>query len=178
MNPIPIEFQSLFRYEERWQVLICIDCGHGVISTSLIKHLRGIHQMKKKEYSPFTQAISSLPIIDKADDFPRPLNDSPPIDGIRIHQGYKCNHCDDMLTVNKPHMGTHIFNKHPGVRTSSDPGYQPTSLQAWIHQGKYWTVVDPNSSFQSSAPSDLANLDSSDGSTDVSIPLGGENCQN
>jgi hypothetical protein len=130
MNPIPIEFQSLFHYKERWQVLIYIDYEHDVTSTSLIKHLRGIHhQMKKKEYLPLTQAISSLPIIDKADGFPRLLNDSPPIDDIRIHQGYKCNHCDDMLTVNKTYMGTHISNKHPGVRTSSNPGYQSTSLQ-------------------------------------------------
>ena len=125
--------------------------------------------MKKKEYSPFTQAISSLPIIDKTDDFPHHLNDSPPIDGIRIQQGYKCNHCDDMLTVNKIYMSKHIFNKHPGVCTTSNSGYQLASLQAWIHQGKDWTVVDPNSSFQSTVPSYLVNLDS-DASTNSTIP--------
>src|SRR6266513_1212005 len=121
--------------------------------------------MKRKEYLPLTQAVSSLPIIDKTDDFPRPLNDSPPIDDIHIHQGYKCNHCIDVLTVNKTHMSKHVFNKHRDVHTSRNPGYQPTSLQTWIHQGKYWTIVDPNSSFQPSAPSDLTNSDDSSGSS-------------
>ena len=126
--------------------------------------------MKKKEYSLLTQAILLLPIIDKAYDFPRPLNDSPPIDRIRIHQGYKCNHCEDMLRVNEAYMHTHIFNKHRGIRTSSNPGYQQAFLQAWIHLGKYRTAVDPNSSFRSSVLCDPANLDSFDGSMDPSIP--------
>src|SRR5436190_5927295 len=55
INPIPIEFQSLFRYEERWQVLIYFNCGHSVTSKGLIKYLHGIHQIKEKEYSPLTQ---------------------------------------------------------------------------------------------------------------------------
>jgi hypothetical protein len=120
--------------------------------------------MKKKEFSPLTQAISSLPIIHKTNDFPHPLNDSPPIEGVCIHQGYKCNHCNDMLTVNEAHMRKHISNKHRSEHTLSNPGYRPASLQAWIHQGKYCTVVDPNSSFEPSAPCDPANLDPSDGS--------------
>ena len=134
MNPISIEFQSLFRYEERWQVLIYIKCEQNLISKNLIRHLRDIHQMKRKEYLSFTQAVSSLPIIDKIDDFPRSLNNSPPIENIRIHQDYKCNHCVDVFIVNKNHMNKHVFNKHRDVRTSRNPGYQPASLQTWIHQ--------------------------------------------
>ena len=75
--------------------------------------------MKAKQYLPLIQAVSSLSIIDKTDDFPGPANDSSPIGGVRIQKDYKCNHCDDMLTMNESYMSKHIFNKHPGVRSQA-----------------------------------------------------------
>lgn len=151
MNPIPIEFQSLFRYDERWQILICLTCKHAVTKKALKIHLREIHSLKMKEYSPLLLAVSSLPTIENSNDFPIPLHDSSPVDGLAISTGFKCNNCEEMSSVSKSHVSTHVFNKHPGVRTSTDPGYRQVSLQSWSRRGKYWTVIDPNSTFRLTA---------------------------
>ena len=166
---IPIEYQSLVRYEEQWQVLICLPpCGHAIASKSLIRHLRSRHQMKRRDYRSLTQIISSLPMIEKPEEFPRPLNNSSLIEGLPIHKGYKCNHCDNMLTQSEAVMKTHIFNEHRDARMSGNSGYQPTRLQTWGHSFKgYWTILDPNnnnflseSSSVADVPSDAINTSS------------------
>ena len=67
--------------------------------------------MKGGKYSSLTQVIFSLSIIDNIDNFPCLLNDSSPIDGIHIHQDYKCNHCDDMLIMSKIYMSNVVIQE-------------------------------------------------------------------
>ena len=167
MNPIPIKFQSLFHYKERWQVLICIHCGYDVSSKSLIKY---DPSNEKRNTRHSLKRYLHCPPLTRLTIFHVPEHSSP-IDGIRTQQGYKCNHCNDMLTVNKTYMGTYISNKHPDVRTSSKPGVPIDRLlfrREYIKEN-IGPLSIPISSFQSSTPSDLANLDSSNGSTAPSI---------
>ena len=156
-NPIPVEFQSLFRYKERWQILICLEHKSVITSNALVGHLHRGHHWKKNVYRSLVQALSALPYTETPDDFPTPLNDWSPIEGIPVQKGYKCNHCEDMLTINKDHVGKHVFNCHRDLRTSRDLGYRDVSLQSWTYKGKYWTVHDPDAGLFSMATGALFN---------------------
>ena len=86
-NIIPPEFQSWFRYDEQWQVLICLNplCRSAIPSERLVRHLRDVPIMKHKEYSLFLEAISTVSICKTFDEFSHPLNDSPPIEELIIY---------------------------------------------------------------------------------------------
>ena len=147
MDVIPTPFQSLIRYEVKYQVIICRPCGAAVASKSLQRHLYEAHQMKIKDYKPLSEAISILPACETIKQYPHPSNDSFPIDDLPILVGYQCQHCNDLLTQSESIAQNHVYNKHPDIRTSIQSGYRPVALQTWsVHCWKgYWTVIDPNS---------------------------------
>lgn len=148
-DTIPLEFQSLLWYDAKWQVLICRVCGLGLAADRLVRHLRSVHHMKYKEHRPIVRAISTLPAIDKADQFPCPLS---PIADLPIHRGFKCD-CCDKLTRGIKIIKTHVAKSHTIPRVSVLRAFHPVLLQTWLnsHRVKYWTVVDSNVSFSSIA---------------------------
>src|SRR6266496_5827977 len=89
---------NIIPYEEMWQVLICRDCHVAVPTKSLTRHLRDAHKLKAKDYKPLLDAISNLPACQTIEEYPRPLNDSLPIDDLLAYPGYQCAHCDDLLS--------------------------------------------------------------------------------
>jgi hypothetical protein len=161
MNPVPIEYRSLIGYNHEWHALICFKCeGHSAIGrSSLVRHLRGLHGLNSKDYKPLIQALdeSGVSFLQSLEDFPRPMNDSIPIDELSILKGLECNQCG-FLSTSASVMRKHIYNEkmkfqkeNPTVEQDSHPGVAPTSLQTWSTygwKGGYWTVIDPNASFE------------------------------
>lgn len=169
MNPIPIEYRSLLQYNEQWQALICVQCngGSAVGREGLNRHLRDIHGLKAKDYNPLLASLDSsrLSILQSLEQFPRPLDNSDPIEGLRISKGLKCLHCG-FSTPSSGVMDKHISKerkdmKEQGMASApTHPGVQTVSLQIWSVHGwnrGYWTVIDPNDSFDTSVSMELTN---------------------
>jgi hypothetical protein len=157
INPVPIEYRSLIRYDEQWHAIICLKCdGPAAVGRrQLTRHFYSIHGLNAKDYKPLIHALdaSGYPMLQTLDEFPCPINDSTPIDGLPILNGLKCNHCG-FLSTSAAVMKTHIYNEKQSIRkqdpiaatASIHPGAQPSSLQTWsAHgwKGGYWTVNDP-----------------------------------
>src|SRR5262245_11873314 len=160
-NPVPSEYHSLIRYNRQWQAIICFQCkGHAAVGRkNLIQHLRETHHLTVKDYKPLIQALdaSGVPILQSLDEFPRPINDSVPVEELSILKGLKCNHCG-FLSTSMQVMRAHTYNEKQKVQEVSQdtvpylhPGTQSVALQTWSSygwKGGYWTVIDPNSSFE------------------------------
>ena len=157
IDPVPIEYRSLVRYNQEWQAIICLKCdGHAAVGGGkLTRHLHVTHSLSAKDYKPLIKALneSGVPILQSLNQFPRPMNDSHPIEGLHIIKGLKCNQCG-FLTMSPQVMRQHVYNEKIKLQEESPslthPGVQPASLQTWSSRGwkgGYWTVIDPNSSF-------------------------------
>ena len=122
MDPIPIEYRSVIRYNREWQVIICLQCdGHAAIGRSQLKrHLHASHGFSGKDYKPLIKALdsSNVPILQCLDDFPRPMNDSAPIEDLRINNGLKCNQCG-FLSTSQHIMRRHIRDEKQKILTDN-----------------------------------------------------------
>jgi len=65
-NLTSIEFRSLFRYDKRWQVLICVHCEHDVISKNVIRHLYDIHQWRERSIHHSLKSYSHYPSLTRS----------------------------------------------------------------------------------------------------------------
>ena len=67
MNPVPVEYQSIIKYNREWQAIICLQCnGHTAVRRQhLTRHLRDTHGLNLNDYKPLINALntSSLPIL-------------------------------------------------------------------------------------------------------------------
>ena len=64
INSIPIQFRFIFHYVHQWQILIYYQSyDQAIISKSL----------KLTDYQSLIQALSSISMIEKSADFPRPF---------------------------------------------------------------------------------------------------------
>lgn len=153
-------FDPVFHYDKKWQVLICRQCQAAVsgAKVTLTRHLRVKHGMGHKEYKPLIEAVSTLPCCEDKEQFPDPLDDSHPIESLRIYPGYRCKHCKDYKSRSEDVMKKHVFNSHQPLRTGREEAYESVSLQTWstVWGARYWTVVDPNKT-TSSATSTVIN---------------------
>lgn len=138
----------MFRYDERWRVLICRQCQAAVSGAkpTLSRHLHNKHGMGHKEYKPLIEAVSTLSCCEDKDQFPDPLDDTPPIEGLRIYPGYRCKHCKDYKSRSEDIIKKHVFNNHPSFRMCREEAYESVSLQTWsiVWSTRYWTVIDPD----------------------------------
>src|SRR5215471_16620194 len=160
IDPIPIDHQHIMRYDPQWHALICLKCKipSGVGRHNLHRHFNEIDRLKANDYKPILDALdtSGLPILQSLDRFPRPPNNSIPIEGLPIQNGVKCKPCGYLSTSAKV-MKMHITDETREVLEGGEnasrrgafihPGSEPASLQTWSKsgwKGGYWTVVDPN----------------------------------
>src|SRR5579871_2577370 len=83
--------EPMFRYDERWRVLICRQCQAAVSGAkpTLSRHLHNKHGMAYKEYKPLIEAVSTLSCCEEKDQFPNPLDDTPPIEGLQIYDFFR-----------------------------------------------------------------------------------------
>lgn len=164
---IPPAFRHVFRYEQQWRVLICLKC-HAAVSSQrrrLVRHLYVQHDVSIKEYRPLIDALSIVQCHPPDDRFPRPIDGSPPIDGLSVLTGYRCKACDDCRTRSLDIVRNHVFNKHPTFRSSREDAYAQCLLQQWgpkLGRG-YWIVEQtgpPSASLDSSvAPDEPYSVD-------------------
>jgi hypothetical protein len=131
-NLIPLEYQDLIRYDPESQIVIYIkDCNAAIAGQALRRHLHDIHKMSAKQYKPLLKAISKskLPVRQNISDFPRPSNDSSPVQGLKIHDGYQCTLCLHELTTSENMAIAHAsrHQRTPGASIIAE--YKTVSIQ-------------------------------------------------
>ena len=88
LNVLPPQFQALFRYDERWQVLLCRQHEVAIPMDQLAKHLRVDHSVYLKEAKMLLDFMSNISYCHNKKELPRPYNNSIPIIDIPILKGY------------------------------------------------------------------------------------------
>ena len=124
---IPPQFKTHFRVNEHWKTLICLLCETVVFPHLLKTHIRQGHKESTKPYKHLFKVLASclVRIANQIEDFEFPKNDSLPIQGIKIHHGYCCNHCNNLFTISPDVASKHLSKDHPNEPTSQQtPGYQ------------------------------------------------------
>ena len=144
---VPPQFQALVRYDEQWKVLICRQHQVAVPLKSLPGHLRSEHNIHHLESKSLLEALSAVPCCQTKQEFPQPLNGSPPILDLEVIDGFQCPHCSDgdagALSRSDKVVRKHVLQRHmdiPPPRRNVDR--TRVKLQSWgvRWQRGYWTV--------------------------------------
>jgi len=87
VDPIPIEYRSLIRYNQEWQALICLKCdGHAAVGRATLgRHLHDAHGLSAKDYKPLIKALdtSGVSPLPSLDDFPNTMLGSDCCQGVQ-----------------------------------------------------------------------------------------------
>jgi len=112
---IPSSFQTIVSYEPKYQALVCLLCHHAIGCKNLEKHLIITHKIDFQQHTLLRTALPHISAVDHIKDISIPLDDQEPIEGLLIYDGYKCDNCDDMKTINLRVMHLHRYEKHRQV---------------------------------------------------------------
>jgi Orsellinic acid/F9775 biosynthesis cluster protein D len=126
------------------QILVCEECESGFTPDSVISHVAG-HGIKlsKTEKFQLTGHISSLTNLkSRSEEIPCPAPKSPPIDLLKIEQGYSCKLCS-YCCKEYGTMRMHISKTHrdaSGTHASNSIG---VSVQSYFLQRPKFFSVEP-----------------------------------
>jgi hypothetical protein len=131
-----LEHRALLRCESQYGAIVCLVCNNGFPKTSITRHLTGAHRCLSDVYGPILQ---SFPLRNLAEDWSklsRPIDESAPIEGLKIRPGYVCMACGDRTTSDSVIKGHSKCGRQ--VRR--------VDLQCWNMNGApaYWIVIVPS----------------------------------
>ena len=99
---IPLSFQNTIHYEPKYRALICLLCHHAIGLKAIEKHLMKNHRINFDQRTEFRNALKNIDATEKINTIPIPVDDQPPIKGLTVYDGYKCNDCEKMKTISLP----------------------------------------------------------------------------
>lgn len=93
---------QLVLYLEEWKVLICLNehCRHALTSDGVALHFRTFHKdvyglSIRKQIVDYSNSL----VLIRPFEVHIPVNGPLPIEGLRIHHGWKCTRCYDVGPV-------------------------------------------------------------------------------
>ena len=133
-----LDRQDLVRYIQRHEMIVCLKCNHGVAFNNLSTHLH-THKIPHHVYNPIINALRHLPHRETIQDFPHPFNEEPPIQGLKIIDGFQCVICE-FLTASRGMITTHKC-RHIDIERDH---FRIVKMQTWIPRryAKYWVIID------------------------------------
>ena len=120
----------------------CTKCHQGVLASSLLTHAKGHNiTLLRDEKLNLQSIIESKMYVDDAKHVPSPLPPCPPIEGIKIQEGFSCDLCS-YCCVSKKTIMYHFSTLHKGVLGYSKANSKSAQVQAFfVFQPKYFAVA-------------------------------------
>lgn len=103
---------AIIHYNEQYNVTICKSCGIGVNGYYLQRHLsERNHGYRFADLAHILEALKSKPQRLHVREFPIPPNGLPPIQYLKVFDGFECNVCGfltrSLPVIHKKHMSEH-----------------------------------------------------------------------
>jgi Orsellinic acid/F9775 biosynthesis cluster protein D len=104
-------FLGLIQHHPDYRLLYCQPCTAVVFIGALWRHLRDHHQVPLVQRKLLLQHCQSLDLIPTPEDLQLPIDHSPALQFLPVHQGYSCRQCR-YLTSCKDSVRRHINTTH------------------------------------------------------------------
>jgi Orsellinic acid/F9775 biosynthesis cluster protein D len=108
---IPRDFQHLFHYDRRYNVLTCIICKIALAKTTLPTHLSKKHIIPHDDKKWLFKAVEHVMIAKTIDNLKRPDDLSDPVIGLNIIDLYSCKICRH-FSPSPEGIYRHFVDKH------------------------------------------------------------------
>jgi hypothetical protein len=124
------------------KIIACTKCLHGILPSSALSHaLEHKINLSKVEKQNIKQIIESGRFAMYTNDVALPPYPGPPIEGIKIQNGFICKLCNFCCPSDQT-MVTHFGSMHKGIPGHSKAHSEPASIQAYFAQRpRYFKVL-------------------------------------
>jgi hypothetical protein len=124
------------------RLLVCTKCQQGVIPTSVITHANS-HNIKllSADKQNLQTVINNSTFLADSTEIPSPNPPCPPIEGIKVQNGFACNLCDYCATAVQT-IRNHFSVIHKDTLGSTNNNSKPAQVQAFfMRRPKYFAVT-------------------------------------
>src|SRR5436190_1425995 len=89
--------RPLVRCEPQYGAIICLTCNNGFPKKGIARHLGG-HHIPVNVYGPTVESLQEETLAKDWSNLSRPINESAPIEGLRVRPGFVCMKCGYQTT--------------------------------------------------------------------------------
>jgi hypothetical protein len=126
------------------RLLVCTKCQHGIISTSLITHLKSHNiNLLPADRQNLQTITNNSTFLDDSIEIASPNPPCPPIKGIKVQDGFACNLCN-YCCIAVQTIRNHFSDKHKDVLGSTKANSRPAQVQAFFARRPKFFAVTPS----------------------------------
>ena len=149
MDSILLNNRPLLRCEAEYGVIVCLTCNNAFPKKPIIHHLRHSHHILANLYRSILESFRHETLAENWSNLSsrRFIDESAPIEGLKIRLGYACMRCGFRTTSD------HVIKGHSKCRRR----VRRADLQCWnpSDDDVYWIMITPSSS----SPSATTTID-------------------
>ncbi|KAI0945186.1 hypothetical protein AcW1_001468 [Taiwanofungus camphoratus] len=128
-----------------YKIIICMACETAYTPASLAGHLVNQHDFKKTDLQTQINLLAEEYGIHGDTEIAAPLSDGPPVEGIKMKDGFKCNlctYCCGEYSMIRKHYN--ISHKHLQLQQDSDK-WRSSSVQTFFNMtARHYFAVNPS----------------------------------